>query len=117
MHYLYAGVGLCTGMVREGNIGSSQKYDYTLLGDSVNSAARLEGVTRKVDSLIVFDDSLLKGMENNPSALRKLGLYQAKGKAENMYVYSVDYSYTRRKVSLGDLKSAIQAFKTKSSAA
>jgi adenylate cyclase len=117
VQYLYAGVGLCTGMVREGNIGSALKYDYTLLGDSVNSAARLESVTRKVDSLIVFDDSLLKGMENEPSALRKLGLYQAKGKAENMYVYSVDYSYTRRKLSLADLKTAIQALKTKLPAA
>ena len=117
VHYLYAGVGLCTGLVREGNIGSAQKYDYTLLGDSVNSAARLEGVTRKVDSLIVFDESMLKGMESSPSGLRKLGLYQAKGKADNMYVYSVDYPYTRRKISAPDLKAAIQAFKTKISAA
>jgi hypothetical protein len=87
------------------------------LDDSLNSAARLESVTRKVDSLIVFDDSLLKGMKSAPSALRKLGLYQAKGKAENMYVYSVDYSYTQRKLSIADLKAAIRALKTRSSAA
>lgn len=116
VHYLYAGVGLCTGAVREGNIGSNLKYDYTLLGDSVNSAARLEGVSRKVDSLVIFDDSLLKGMQR-PSALRKLGLYQPKGKTESLFVYSVDYPYTRRKISLNDLRTAILAFRSRSSAA
>jgi adenylate cyclase len=115
-HYLYAGVGLCSGQVREGNIGSAVKYDYTLLGDSVNSAARLEGVTRKVDSLVVFDDSLLRHLER-PSALRKLGLYQAKGKTENLSVYTVEYPYTRRNVSLADLKNAIARFKSATSAA
>lgn len=115
-HYLYAGVGLCSGQVREGNIGSAVKYDYTLLGDSVNSAARLEGVTRKVDSLVVFDDSLLRHLER-PSALRKLGLYQAKGKTENLSVYTVEYPYTRRNVSLADLKHAIARFKSATSAA
>jgi adenylate cyclase len=112
-----AGVGLCTGMVREGNIGSALKYDYTLLGDSVNSAARLESVTRKVDALVAFDESLLKGMDSPPSGLRKLGLYQPKGKSENLYIYSVDYPYTRRQISLADLKAAIQALKTRFSAA
>lgn len=110
VHYLYAGVGLCTGTVREGNIGSAQKYDYTLLGDSVNSAARLEAVTRKVDALVVFDESLLKSIDT-PSSLRKLGLYQAKGKSENMLVYTVDYPYTQRKVAVSDLKSAIRSLK------
>ena len=72
--YLYAGLGLCVGTVREGNVGSQYKYDYTLLGDSVNSAARLESVTRKVDALVVFDESVLNRIEK-PSALRQLGLY------------------------------------------
>lgn len=117
VQYLYAGVGLCTGTVREGNIGSALKYDYTLLGDSVNSAARLESVTRKVDALVVFDQSLLKGMENPPSGLRKLGLYQPKGKAEDLSIYTVDYAYTRRNISVGDLKVAIQALKMKHPAA
>jgi adenylate cyclase len=115
-HYLYAGVGLCAGQVREGNVGSVAKFDYTLLGDSVNSAARLEGVSRKVNPMVIFDDSLLKHMDK-PSALKKLGLYQAKGKTENMSVYTVDYPYTSRKISLVDLKTAIAKFRNGSSAA
>lgn len=108
--YLYAGIGLCHGTVREGNVGSALKYDYTLLGDSVNAAARLESVTRKVDALVVFDESLLNRMEK-PSALRQLGIYQPKGKLERLKIFSVDYPYTRRSLSLNDLKAKIIGLK------
>lgn len=116
LRLLYAGIGLCTGDVREGNIGSVHKYDYTLLGDSVNSAARLESVTRKVDALVVFDESMLKQIER-PSALRTLGLYQPKGKTEQLKIYSVNYPYTRRALQLGELKKAIMGLKTTRAAA
>jgi len=107
---LYAGIGLCSGQVREGNVGSKLKYDYTLLGDSVNSAARLQSVTRKVDALVVFDDSLLSRIDT-PSALRGLGLYQPKGKSEHLKIYSVNYPYTRRTIDLVELKRRIVALK------
>ena len=113
---LYAGIGLCRGIVREGNVGSHLKYDYTLLGDSVNSAARLESVTRKVDALVVFDESLLGEMET-PSSLRSLGLYQPKGKEEHLKIYSVNYLYTRRTLDLAKLKRNIIGLKATSSAA
>lgn len=116
VHYLYAGLGLCFGTVREGNVGSNHKYDYTLLGDSVNSAARLESVTRKVDALVVFDESILQRIER-PSTLRQLGIYRPKGKNEQLKIYSVDYAYTRRNPSLTDLKASILALKTIVSAA
>lgn len=116
LRLLYAGIGLCSGVVREGNIGSVHKFDYTLLGDSVNSAARLESVTRKVDALIVFDESLLKQIER-PSALRTLGLYQPKGKTEQLKIYSVNYPYTRRKIQVSELKTAIMALKNNRAAA
>jgi len=109
--YLYAGLGLTSGTVREGNVGSQHKYDYTLLGDSVNSAARLESVTRKVDALVVFDESVLNRIEK-PSALRQLGLYQPKGKSEQLRIYSVNYPYTMRGISLPDLKGKIIGLKT-----
>lgn len=110
--FLYAGIGLCHGLVREGNIGSQFKLDYTLLGDSVNSAARLESVTRKVDSLIVFDESLLQQIDK-PSALLTLGLYQPKGKTERLRIYSVDYPYARRATGTSELKSQILALAKK----
>jgi len=108
--YLYAGMGLASGMVREGNVGSSLKYDYTLLGDSVNSAARLESVTRKVNSLVIFDESVLKNL-SQPSNLKKLGSYVPKGKSESLKIYSVDLPYTRRGIELAKLKDAIRGLR------
>lgn len=116
LRLLYAGIGLSTGEVREGNIGSVHKYDYTLLGDLVNSAARLESVTRKVDALLVFDESLLAQVER-PSALKTLGLYQPKGKAERLKIYTVNYPYTRRTLPVSELKKSILGFKNRRVAA
>lgn len=108
--YLYAGVGLSSGWVREGNVGSDLKYDYTLLGDSVNSAARLESVTRKVKSLVVFDESVFHHLPDGSSA-RALGSYQPKGKSEKLKIYGVKLPYAERQIELADLKAAIRALK------
>jgi len=45
-HLLYGGVGLANGMVYEGNIGPALKRDFTILGNTVNLASRLESLTR-----------------------------------------------------------------------
>jgi class 3 adenylate cyclase len=55
---LHSGFGLDQGSVIEGNMGSIYKTDYTIIGDAVNIAARLEGLTREVNRSLVF--SLIK---------------------------------------------------------
>ncbi|HRP68052.1 MAG TPA: BLUF domain-containing protein, partial [Turneriella sp.] len=106
LRYLYSGIGLSAGLVREGNIGSKIKYDYTLLGDSVNTAARLESVTRKTDYLLVFDEKILAKIPK-PSSLRPLGRYIPKGKTERINIYSIDYPYTKRNISTDAIKKSI----------
>jgi adenylate cyclase len=89
MHELNISVGINTGSVVVGNIGSGKTMDYTVVGDAVNVAARLERKTRehKVDILISHVTAEpVRGRFN----LRMIGPITLHGRAEPVIVYSVD---------------------------
>jgi len=51
---LFSGFGLALGLVIEGSMGSSVKMDYTIIGEPVNTAARLEALTRTLDTPVLM---------------------------------------------------------------
>lgn len=89
LQYLHAGIGMTRGEVLEGNIGSGSRRDYTLLGDTVNTAARLESVTRRVRRSVIFDEEFYQHL-SSPDSVRKLGLYRPKGKTAHLNIYTWD---------------------------
>lgn len=54
---LFMRIGINTGPVVVGNLGSSQRFDYSILGDNANVAARLEGVNKEFDTQILISES------------------------------------------------------------
>lgn len=97
---LYTGIGMAYGEVIQGNMGSALKMDYTLLGDTVNVASRLEGLTRQLPySLAICAD--LKQQCQNDWTFVALGKYQVKGKQNTVEVYSLDHQDTQQYVHQG----------------
>jgi len=91
---LNSGFGIDQGVVIEGNMGSHFKMDYTIIGDPVNVAARLEALTRKVDHSLVLSESL-KNSTKESWPFINLGKYKLKGMEKNSDVYSIDHDLVK----------------------
>lgn len=106
----YCGIGLSAGSVVMGNIGSSTRKDYTILGDVVNSASRLESYTREAGYSILFDDRFRKYLDQAPNVIPilKLGEQTLKGKSKMLTIYTVDHLDVRFDRTPEEITSEIQ---------
>lgn len=80
------GVGVHCGEAVIGNIGSKSRMDYTAIGDTVNTASRIEGKAKKGEVLISID---VKERVENRIRTKDAGFIELKGKAEPVHVYSL----------------------------
>lgn len=95
LNVLYTGIGITKGVVIEGNLGSIVKKDYTIIGDVVNSASRLEALSRNLERALVFSTAVKNSTKKSWDFIN-LGSYIIKGKVQPTEVYSIDQEITRK---------------------
>ena len=84
------GIGVNTGSVMLGTIGESDRMDGTVIGDVVNVASRLEGLTKKAGEIILISDASRTAIpDRDRFTLETIGQHQLSGKSNAIEVFVV----------------------------
>jgi adenylate cyclase len=87
---LRIGIGINTGLVIAGTIGGGGKLEFTLIGDTVNVAARVEQLTKTTGDAILLTDNCVDALVSPRSGLIDRGWHELKGKSAAVRIFGLD---------------------------
>jgi adenylate cyclase len=87
-HPMDIGIGINTGPMMVGNMGSAQRFDFTAMGDSVNLGSRLEGVNKSYKTNIIISEFTFERVKNEFTCM-ELDAVRVKGKKRPVKIYSL----------------------------
>jgi adenylate cyclase len=84
----HMGVGLCSGPVMSGNVGSERRLEYTAVGDTTNTAARLEGMTKGTPHQLFLADATRQALTRTTDGLAEVGELPVRGRQATLKVWT-----------------------------
>jgi adenylate cyclase len=84
------GIGLNSGPFMAGNVGSERRLEYTAMGDTINTASRLEGSTKESDFYLLLAESTRAALLSEPLDLVAVGEVDVRGRQGGVQVWSLD---------------------------
>jgi len=106
------GVGLNSGVASVGNMGSSLRYGYTALGDTVNLSSRLEGLNKDYGTHILANESTFQAAKDGGFLFREIDVIRVKGKMQGVTIYELygRFSELQKNGSMPDVQERFQQF-------
>jgi adenylate cyclase len=81
-------VGVSSGKVLAGNLGSSFRFDYTMIGDTTNFASRLESLNKYLKTQVLISDSVRQQL-GEKFITRRLGEFKVAGKTQSVFIHEL----------------------------
>jgi class 3 adenylate cyclase len=89
-HRFAMGVGLNSGPVMAGNVGAEARVEYTAIGDTTNTASRLESMTKGSGTMLFVSQTTRDRMKSPPEDLRHFDELQIRGREAKLVVWTLD---------------------------
>ena len=97
------GIGLNSGPFMSGNVGSARRLEYTVHGDTVNTAARLEAMTKAAGRPLLVAESTREALSSTPEDLQFVGESPIRGRQSTVGLWTFDWARYRDREASGAL--------------
>jgi adenylate cyclase len=87
---LRMGIGINSGPVLSASVGSPRRLDYAVIGDTTNTAARIESMTKELEHAVLFSEQTMDALREAPEDAVSLGEFEIRGRTAKIALWALD---------------------------